>query len=96
MFINVEPIIENTSMLIYDNKCYWIKPNMGYKLHEKDRDVEDIDPETGNPILIFGFNENISTCSINYDFENNEREFYTIPIDENPVANIKPATEEDL
>jgi hypothetical protein len=85
MLKDVTPIIENTSMQIYDDKTYWIKPNEGYKLHEKIRDVEDVDPETGKPILILGFNESISTCSINYDFEINEREFYTIPIGENPT-----------
>ena len=86
MLKDVTSIIKNTSMQIYDNKAYWIKPNKGYKLHEKGRDVKDVDPETGNPILILGFNESISTCSINYDFEKNEREFYTIPIEENPIV----------
>lgn len=86
MLIDVEPIIENTTMQLYDNKCYWIKPNEGYKLHEKGRDIEEENPETGEKILILGFNENVSTCSINYDFEVNEREFYTIPIGENPTV----------
>lgn len=85
MLKDVTPIIENTSMQMYDDKAYWIKANEGYKLHEKDRDVEEIDPKTGKLILILGFNESISTCSVDYDFEKNEREFYTIPIEENPI-----------
>ena len=93
MFVDVEPMIENTTMQMYDNKAYWIKPKEGYKLHEKGRDVVDTDPETGKPILILGFNESISTCSVDYDFEKNEREFYTIPISENPV--VERATEEN-
>lgn len=82
MLKDVTPIIENTSMQIYDEKTYWIKPNKGYKLHEKGRDFEYADPETGKSVLILGFNESISTCSVNYDFEQNEREFYTVPIGE--------------
>jgi hypothetical protein len=93
MLKDVEPIIENTSMQIYDNKTYWIKPNAKYKLHEKGRDIEDIDTETGKPILILGFNESISTCSIDYDFEANEREFYTIPIEENPIIELAEETD---
>lgn len=95
MFVDVEPIIENTSMRMYDNKTYWIKPKEGYKLHEKGRDIEDVDPETGKSILILGFNESISTCSVNYDFEKNERGFYTVPIDENPIVELDVATETD-
>jgi hypothetical protein len=64
-------------------------------LHEKGRDVEEVDPETGKPILILGFNESISTCSVDYDFEKNEREFYAIPIGENPIIEIEVATETD-
>ena len=94
MLKDVEPIIENTSMQMYDDKTYWIKPNEGYKLHEKGRDIEDIDPATGKPILILGFNESISTCSVNYDFENNEREFYTVPID-TEIPPVEIATDDD-
>ena len=89
MLKDVEPIIENTSMQEYDGKTYWIKPNSGYKLHEKGRDTEDVDPVTGKLVLVLGFNENISTCSINYDFEKNDREFYTIPIEENPIIKLE-------
>ncbi len=95
MLKDVTPIIENTSMQIYNNKTYWIKPKEGYKLHEKGRDVEEFDPETGKPILILGFNESISTCSVDYDFEKNEREFHTIPIEENPIIEAEVATEAD-
>ena len=99
MFIDVDTKIENASMQIYDNKAYWIKPNEGYKLHAKEFDSITEKPETGEIIKEVDFTTGIVTCSVKYDFEKNEREFYTIP--ENEVVEpeiINPeneATESD-
>lgn len=99
MFVDVETKIENTSMQVYDNKAYWIKPNEGYKLHAKEFDSETENPETGEITKEIRFTTGIVTCGAKYDFEKNEREFYAIPENEvvEPVV-INPedvATESD-
>lgn len=89
MFINTETKIENASMQIYvdDNtnkqKTYWITPNEGYKLHAKEFDIEAENYETGETTKEIGFTQGIVTCSVNYDFEKNERDFYTERIEAN-------------
>lgn len=94
MLKDVTPIIENTSMQEYDNKTYWIKPNEGYKLHAKEFDSETEKPEMGEIIKEVGFTTGIVTCSVKYDFEKNEREFYTIP--ENEVVEPEIINPEDM
>lgn len=93
MFADVKPIIENTSMQKYiDDKTnkertYWIKPIEGYEFHASELDSEIENPETGEFEKEIGFTTGIVTCGVRYDFEKNEREFYTreVVID----ANIK-------
>lgn len=86
MIVDVNPVVENTTMQKYiddntkEDRTYWIKPNEGYKLHDKVLDSEDIDPDTGESVNVLGFNTGISTCSANYDFTANPREFYTVPV----------------
>lgn len=82
MLVDVETKIENASMQEYDNKTYWIKPNEGYKLHAKELDGTTKPSETGETTKEIGFTTGIVTCGVNYDFEKNEREFYTVPGDE--------------
>lgn len=96
MFIDVDTKIENTTMQMYDNKTYWIKPIEGYKLHATEFDSEYEDIETGEMVKEIGFTQGIITCSVKYDFEKNEREFYSIPEDETiaPVL-VETATESD-
>lgn len=85
MFVDVETKIENASMQKYiddktnEERTYWIMPNKGYKLHAKELDSETEDPDTGETTKKVGFTTGIVTCSVRYDFEKNEREFYTIP-----------------
>lgn len=99
MLVDVETKIENTSMQMYDDKTYWIKPNEGYKLHAKDFDGETENSETGEITKEFGFTTGIVTCGVNYDFEKNEREFYVVPEDEvvepESIVPEETATESD-
>ena len=59
---------------------YYIIPNEGYVLHDKERDTPEYDEEamseTGN--IILGYAKKIVSCSVNYDFEANPREFYAV------------------
>lgn len=85
------PIIENTTMQIYSNdsgdRAYYITPVDGYVLHDKARDWEDLD-ENGNTIIVQGFTRGTATCSINYDFNANPREFFTRLESEVPADQI--------
>lgn len=60
------------------HKSFEIKPNEGYKLHVKGRDVSEIDPLTGKEIHELGYTVGVVTCSSNYDFEKNPQEFYAV------------------
>jgi hypothetical protein len=88
MLKEVDAIIENTTMQKYiddktgQDRTYWIKPVEGYKLHSIDLDTELEDPETGAKTKEIGFTQGIVTCSVNYDFENNLKEFYAVPENE--------------
>ena len=80
----VLPIIPNTAMTLSLIEgvpaAYYIAPNEGYVLHDKLYDSIEYDndtmEETGN--IILGYRTSTASCSINYDFEANPREFYTI------------------
>ena len=82
-----EPLIPNTSMkiLLIDGveTSYYIEPLDGYKLHAKELDEMEFDEEmmmeTGE--IVLGFTTGIKTCHINYDFEENPREFYAVESD---------------
>ena len=77
-------LIENTSMqLNYINgvpTSYYITPNEGYMLHDKLYDQAEYDEETmsetGN--IIKGYRRSTASCSADYDFTANPREFYII------------------
>ena len=86
MLIQVDSIIENTSMQKYiDDKTgkertFWITPNEGYELHAVEFDSEIENPQTGETTKEIGFTTGIVTCGVKYDFKLNKREFYTRPI----------------
>lgn len=95
------PIIENTTMKIYTNSegvdlTYRIRPIANYVIHDKGRDYEELDPETfepvldenGNPVMKQGFTRGEVSCSINYDFDANPREFFTRLENEVPADQI--------
>ena len=80
-------LIENTTMQLNFRDgvptCYHIIPDEGYMLHDKVRDTVEYDEETmqetGN--IILGYAKEIATCSADYDFTANPREFYAVPVD---------------
>lgn len=72
---------------------YRIAPNTGYMLHDKMRDVEELDERgipTGN--VTQGYTDVQCSCAADYDFENTkeingntaygEREFFAIKVEE--------------
>lgn len=84
-------LIENATMQIGNADgvptIYRITPVDGYVLHDKARDWEDFD-ENDNIIEYQGFTRGTATCSINYDFEANPREFFTRLESEVPADQI--------
>lgn len=86
MLVDVKSIIENTTMQKYiDDKTgkertFWIQPVKGFELHATEFDSEIENPETGEVEKEVGFTTGIVTCSVKYDFEKNEREFYTVEV----------------
>lgn len=75
-------MIENAiieEITINNNKAYKIRPEKGYKLHEKSRDEAVID-ENGNETgeIKRGYTLGVITTGADYDFEKNEREIYAI------------------
>ena len=80
-------LIPNTLMeiLLIDGieTAYYIRPIEGYKLHAKELDEMEFDEEmmmeTGE--IILGFTNGIKTCSVDYDFSVNPREFYAVESD---------------
>lgn len=93
--------IPNTTMKKFINSAgnhtqYVITPNENYVLHDKDLDVEEINPETFEPTgnIILGFYEGDTSVRYDYDFTANPREFYAVLITEVPenseVFNVEP------
>ena len=76
----IETKIPNTKMsiLLKDNQeiSYNITPFEGYKLHAKELDSED--DMTGE--IALGYTEGKKSCPLDYDFEENPREFYAVEI----------------
>lgn len=76
----IETKIPNTKMsiLLKDNQeiSYNITPFGGYKLHAKELDSED--DMTGE--IVLGYTEGKKSCPLDYDFEENPREFYAVEI----------------
>ena len=77
-------LIDNTTMQLNFRDgvptSYYIIPNEGYVIHDKERDTPEYDEETmqetGN--IILGYAKKFVSCSVNYDFEVNPREFYAV------------------
>lgn len=76
-YIDIETMIPNTTMrkFVNDNNVemfYEIKPNYddGYVLHNRSRDWEDEDLDTGVVTYYRGYSRATSTVPINYDFDN--------------------------
>lgn len=78
---------------------YKITVNEGYVIHDKGRDYttdvldengNTVLDENGNPVTVFkqGFTTGSTTCGINYDFEANPREFFTLPESEVPADQV--------
>jgi hypothetical protein len=70
-------------------RTYYIKANDGYVLHDQLLDEAEYDPETyeetGN--ILLGYSEGTKSCGINYDWDENPREFYAVlksTVPENP------------
>lgn len=85
-------MIPNTTMekLFRDgiHRQYRITPNEGYVLHNNVRDWTNVDEETGEEKLYLGYSKSMSTCPANYDFAENSREFYAVPVDSVPAEQI--------
>ena len=81
------PLIANTIMVkvLYNgvHRVYRITPAEGYVLHDAALDYTDID---GNWYL--GYSSIEVSCGAAYDFEANERGFYTLPVSEVPADQI--------
>lgn len=99
MLRDTTPIIANTTMQIYSNDsgdvAYRITPVDGYVLHDNARDFEAFDEngdiicdENGDPVIAQGFTRGTASCSINYDFNANPREFFTRLESEVPADQI--------
>lgn len=83
MYKEIEPLIENTfcEARVKDDKIisYRICPAEGYKLHEITLDETVLDEygnETGE--IKLGYTESYVTAGVDYDFEKNERQIYTV------------------
>ena len=92
-YIDVTPIIENTTMKIYENSkgqqlTYNIAPIDGYVLHDSRKDWTDIDQETNEEILFGGFSTYGVSVPITYDFTTNPFNLYTKLASEVPADQI--------
>lgn len=70
------------------HKSHRITPNDGYVLHNNVRDWTQIDEETGEEKQYCGYSKAMSSCPANYDFAENSREFYAVPVDSVPAEQI--------
>ena len=90
-FIDVTPIIENTTMKVYvdsDNvqRVYQISPVDGYVLHDSRKDwTEEID---GEEVVVEGFASGFVSVPVTYDFEANPYNLYTKLASEVPSDQI--------
>ena len=78
---DIDTLIPNAKMsiLLKDGKeiSYNITPSEGYQLHAKELDSEDA--MTGE--IVLGYTEGKKSCPLDYDFEENPREFYAVEIE---------------
>ena len=77
MKIRVESKIVNTVMENYDNKVYFVTPNSGYTLHHNSYDFQDL----GTNEVDYGFSTSGVSVPIDYDFEENADNIFTILVD---------------
>ena len=70
------------------HRHYWITPLSGYVLHDKNNDWMHTNPDTLEETYTLGYARGTCTCHANYDFEENPREFYTVPEDSVPSDQI--------
>ena len=91
-YVEITPSpIENATVRqsIYNGElsAFYINANEGYVLHDSALDTPEFDEtsfeETGNTVL--GYSEGTRSCGINYDWEENPREFYAITAKERGV-----------
>lgn len=72
-----QPLVDNTIIRIWvineKIRVYGIRPIEGYKLHDKDKDIVNMDGS-----VELGYGEDEITCGIDYDFITNPRELYTV------------------
>ena len=85
MYKEVEALVENTKFeaRIDENEniiSYRISPLEGYKLHEITLDEPVVDEETMQETgkIKKGYTTSYITAGVNYDFEKNDREIYTV------------------
>lgn len=91
--IDVIPVIENTTMQVYENSAgvrlaYYIYPVENYVLHDSRKDWTEIDEETGEEILYEGFATYGVSVPITYDFTENPFNLYTKLASEVPADQI--------
>lgn len=101
IYETMETLIQNTTMeKMYINdvfRGYNVTPNEGYILHDKELDVEEIDPVTYEPTgaIKLGYYPIARSIGASYDFDNTtvidgytaygEREFFARPTSEVPA-----------
>lgn len=85
-------LIENTVMQIMyidgNPRVYTIIPANGFVLHDNTLDWTGVDFNTYEEVFYLGYTVGTVTCPVSYDFENNPREFYTVPADSVPADQI--------
>lgn len=101
MYKEIKPLIENTICeareidggIVY----YKVRPEDGYKLHEKGLDMPIIDDETGKETgkIQCGYTTAFTTVGANYDWETNPRQIYAVPIDTVEIIEKEEVIEED-
>ena len=82
VYEDMTTLIANTTMQkVYvdgEHRVYTITPVSGYVLHDKARDWEEMDMETGEMITKLGYTPGLASCGASYDFTANPREFYSV------------------
>lgn len=91
--IDVTPIIENTTMQVYENSAgvrlaYYIYPVENYVLHDSRKDWTEIDPVTNEEVVKEGFTSYGVSVPATYDFEANPFNLYTRLASEVPSDQI--------
>lgn len=77
------PIIENTTITPFYNtngvQTQWnVRANDGYLLHDNRYDFTYPDPETFEITPMLGYTRGMISVGVNYDFEANPFELYTV------------------